>query len=276
MQAARAVGIAATRQWRDRPPDLQDEPGVSRGSNRRRQPWLAAMMLIHAADLRESAERLQAAHEREVAQDLNNGYADTIEGFYIAHGMLKEHAVRLRRNTSTRTLEAHRVGVFRTLTAQERGFRDRIRMHSHILARSYETCVACNFVFPPVASLPAIQLFLSRNSKISINASSFPSLGEQPGLFADGPLGQFMTAVWWQAGGGLEDMFTLLVDLLPAISTYACALSDDGELSEKPEHIQIVKFVDALSPACRAMLVANCKETVLFLREQRLHILQQM
>jgi hypothetical protein len=152
MHAARAVGLAATRQWRDRPPDLQDEPGVSRGSNRRRQPWLAAMMLIHAADLRESAERLQAAHEREVAQDLNNGYADTIEGFYIAHGMLKEHAVRLRRNTSTRTLEAHRVGVFRTLTAQERGFRDRIRMHSHILARSYETCVACNFVFPPVAS----------------------------------------------------------------------------------------------------------------------------
>ena len=274
MEAARREGLAATRQWRERSPDLRDEPGVSRGANKRSQPWLAALLLINACDVRTAATCLLDKHEREVAYDIEVGYADTIEGFYIAHDMLRELAVRLRRTTSTTHLEQNRVGVLRPLTVQESAFRDRLRLHSHILARSYETCAALNFIFPPVASLPPISVFLSKTSLISINASSFPSLGEQPGEFAHGPLGQFMAGIWRQADGDLADMFTLLVYLLPAMSTYACALSDDDELSLEPEHINIVKFVDTLTQPCREMLVANCRETVLFLRDNRLRVLQ--
>ena len=109
MQAARREGLAAARQWRERSPDLRDEPGVSRGANKRSQPWLAALLLINAFDVRTAAERLQKQHELDVAHDLRVGYADTIEGFYIAHDMLRELAVRLRRTTSTTQLEQNRV-----------------------------------------------------------------------------------------------------------------------------------------------------------------------
>jgi hypothetical protein len=44
-------------------------------------------------------------------------------------------------------------------------------------------------------------------------------MGEDPGEFSNGVLGEFATGMWAQMHSDLAEMFTIVVDVLPPMST---------------------------------------------------------
>jgi hypothetical protein len=284
VMGARGEAHAALSEWRTM---CSGSPFPAGNGNKRYTPVMPSRSVLLSDSNEARAVELLAEHERQDTEDALGGYQETVAGIYAAHDLLTRRArsLRARHSPSYITREAHqsiRVGTYRGMTVKEYRFRDELYTHSHIIARFFETSLAFGWLYPPVWSLPPMSVFLHPDSLIAIIAASFPSLGEAPGGFADGPLGRGQDGFWRDLCPETGGTFSLVIDYFPPMSVNIPSLHD-GENAENQgkdqtemelTHIDIRALERRLGATLRSVFARNHRAAVELFRKERAKVLR--
>ena len=239
---------------------------------------MPSRVILSSASNEAMAATMLRLHRQEDTADALEGYQETVAGIYAAHATLLARARLLRDPSSTHYVtrsvyECQMLGSFRGMTAEEYGLRDDLYSDSHIIARLYETGLTWGWLYPPVFSLPPPDVFVDSNSLIVIVAASFPSLGEEPGGFAQGPLGQGQDGFWRTLCPETHGTFSLVLDFFPPMSTWVKGLHQ-GEETTDLRHIDVITMESRLTTSLRRLFSRNHRAAVSVIVAQRVAILR--
>ena len=146
-------------------------------------------------------------------------------------------------------------------------------MYTHTHAHhDTHTGLSWGWLYPPVFSLPDADMFVDVNSLIVIVAGSYPSLGEEPGGFAQGPLGQGQDGFWDTLSPETAGTFTLLIDYFPPMSTWVKGLHQ-GEETDELRHIDVITMQRRLTASLRRLFGRNNRLAVSVFAAHRAAIL---
>ena len=124
-------------------------------------------------------------------------------------------------------------------------------------------------------------MFLDPNSLVAMIAASFPSLGEAPGGFAEGPLGLGQDGFWRDLCKETTGTFSLVLDYFPPMSVNIPSLHDDENIENQGNagsemeltHIDIIALERRLGVTLRRIFARNHRAAVVLFRTERAKIL---
>lgn len=264
---AKELGMKRLSVWRQLCRD-----GFPRNGNRRGTPLMASAQVVQ-----ESAAAAENLRQRHRADEDSEKNAESVAGVYRAWGLLQARGTYLRNthkgSAGRKRMEDSRVGGWRELTRAEQQFYHTLYQHSPTVARIFESGTCFGWVYPSVASLPPLQLFMDPSQPICFLLGSFPSMGEDPGGFAAGVLGVFASGIWAQIHRSLNTMFTVVIDIFPPMSTNVPCVQDGMEC-KKSHHVDIIDLMSRLNHPTRDIMIHNHRALVLILAAGRYRLLQ--